>query len=659
MGSGLFALGTRAMFANQTMLETTSHNISNANTPGYSRQDVKLETENGRFTGAGFFGRGVRVSTIERTSDPFLAREVNQTAAVAASDAVRFQKLQQLEKIFPLGEAGLGHAAGELLNAFVDVANQPRDLSARQVVLSRAEDLAARARAAGQQLDALQEGIVADVKVSVAQINSIARELASINDKVAAVKGIGHEPNDLLDRRDRLIAELSELIQVSTIKADDGTMGVFIGGGQRLVLGKNATEILVQPGEFDASQVRLMIRESSDLRVVDGSEIQGGSIAGLLKVQNNDIPNARNLVGQMVSAVAWRINQQQALGLDLTQTSPTLPLDFDALTSIRNVFSMAPPSVLASRNNTSSISSPPVSLQVTNGTELQASDYSLSQDSNGVLSLTRLSDGVRFTVTDGDEVDGFRINLTGPVNNGDQFLLRPVSPATSSLSRTLSDPTRIAAASAFTATFGVNNTGTAAQSALTTVSTPDAAQPPLNGESLSIVFTSANGDYELQTPSGPVGSGTWEPGMPISYNGFELRLAGVPRDGDTIEVSRTVDVGANNGNALSLVALRDALLVGRLRDSAGNVISNGRSVTDAFADAVGSIGVMVQSAETSASISEALAGNARDVLANKTGVNMDEEAARLIQFQQNYQAAAKILQIAQTVFETLLSTAGR
>ena len=138
MGTGIFSMGTRAMFAAQTMLDTVGHNISNANTPGYSRQDVQLATENGMFTGAGFFGRGVQVVTITRSTNEFLSQEVNRNLAAESSDQTRLDKLLQLEKVLPTGESGLGYAAGQMLNAFVDVANQPQDMAARQVVLSRA-----------------------------------------------------------------------------------------------------------------------------------------------------------------------------------------------------------------------------------------------------------------------------------------------------------------------------------------------------------------------------------------------------------------------------------------------------------------------------------------------------------------------------------------
>jgi flagellar hook-associated protein 1 FlgK len=650
MGSGLIALGTRAMFANSAMLETVSHNISNANTEGYSRQEVKLATENGRFTGAGFYGRGVRVTTVERTADPYLAREANQTSSVAALDQARLGKLQQLEKILPMGESGIGYASGQMLNSFVDVANQPQDLSARQVALARAEDVASRTRAAAGQLNALQEGTVADMRATIEQVNGIARQLADINQKIASVKGVGHEPNDLLDQRDMMVKQLNGLIQVSTVMADDGTMGIFIGGGQRLVLGNDADKIAIVQDEFDPSKGRLMISDPSGARPINESMIVGGSIAGLLKVQNEDIPQARNLLGQMTAAMAWRVNQQQSFGMDLS-TPPGNGVP---------IFSAGAPQVLPSNRNTSSLTSPPVTMNVVDGRYLQASDYTLKPDSTtpGQFTLTRQSDGQVTNVSNGSVVDGFQINITGAVPDGDQFILRPVGMAATLMKRVLDKPTGIAAASPFTAIANAANTGTASVGSLSISSTPSNALPPLDGNAISIVFTSGTGDYELQAPAGTVvTTGTWVPGQAISYNGFDLKLNGVPYQGDTIRVENTAYPSGNNGNALAMLALRDEDIVGR-QNLSGGVTQPGATVASAYSQIIGTVGVMVQGAQTSADVSSALASNAQDVLANKIGVNLDEEAARLIQFQQSYQAAAKILQIAQSVFDTLIKIAG-
>lgn len=645
MGSGLLSLGTRAMFANQAKLDTISHNISNANTPGYSRQEVQFSTENGRYTGAGFYGRGVKIDTVSRSANAFLTRESNINNAMASADQARLEKLLQLEKALPTGEAGVGYAAGELLNSFVDVANQPQDLSARQVALSRAEALASRMRNAGSQLDSLQEGVASDIKTTIATINSLASRIADMNQKIAAVTGSGHDPNDMLDQRDLLIKQLSEKIHVSTVEAPDGSMSIFIGGGQQLVLSNHAQSLGVAVDDFDASKLQITIGSYSGQAPVDESQITGGALAGLLEVQNKDIASARNLLGQMASAISWRVNQQQSFGLDLS-TPPTAGAA---------LFDVGQPKVLASRNNTSSQVTPPVSMTIVDARDLQASDYSLEEDiaAPGTYKLTRLSDNQAWSVNNGDQIDGFSINIDPSIAPGDKFLLRPVASAAVNMRRILDKPSGLAAASPITGTVNPGNLGTATVGSLNVVASPTAPY-----QDISIVFTTASAagqGYELRDSSNNVlDTGNWVAGNPISYNGFELQLNGVPKDGDIVKVETTRYPTSNNGNALSLLALRDEDMVGRVKQTSGST-APGATVTNAYAQAIGSIGVQVQDAQTSSDISSTLAANASELLSNLTGVNLDEEAARLIQFQQAYQAAAKILQVAQTVFDTLLS----
>lgn len=646
--SGLMSLGTRAMFANYAALQTTGNNIANANVAGYSRQQVELATATGQYTGAGFFGKGVNVETVTRAADAFLTRAAAVSKSQAAFDATRLEQLERLEAVFAPGEQGIGYAAGQLLNAFVDVANRPQDAAARQVVLARTEELASRFRAAGEQIDTLQAGVVADLRTSVATVNSLAQRVATLNQQIADAQGSGHTPNDLLDQRDLLVGEISRFIQVSTIPASDGTLGLFVGGGQRLVLGNEALSLQVLPDLYDPAKVRLGVVESGAARVLSADALGGGSLAGLIDFQNGALTDARALLGQMASALAGRLNEQQALGLDQRQP-PGAGAPLLSVGALR---------VLAASSNTGGST---VGVAVADVRQLQASDYELRPDAAnpGEYTLTRLSDGLVRNVLPGDTVDGFTLTIGAPAPAaGDRFLLQPVSRAAAGVSRALDDPKGIAAASQVLATTGADNAGTASVATLRTVST--ALDPDLTAD---IAFTDDNGNYTwtLTDAANTVvasGTGSWSAGTPIALNGFELQLNGVPRSGDTLQVARTQYPGTNNGNALSLLDLRDEGMVGRQLLSDGS-LSPGDTITAAYARAMADIGVRVQSARASENISRAVATDAEALRSAKSGVNLDEEAARLIQYQQGYQAAAKVLQIAQSVFDTLIETAGR
>ena len=633
--SALISIGQRALVANYAALQTTGNNIANASTPGYSRQSVEFETAGSQASGSGFFGKGVNVATVTRAHDRFLTREAAVTQSMAAADASRFEQLQRLEQVFGLGEAGVGYAAGQLFSAFVDVSSKPQDASARQVVLARADDLALRMRSAGEQIASQQAGVVQEVKVAVSAVNELARRIADLNQSIVSSMGIGHAPNDLLDQRDSAIAELGKYLQVTTIAATDGSVGVFAGGGQKLVLGTSVSKLVAQTDPFDPARVQLGLEDNGRVRELGESTISGGSLAGLLRFQNDDLADARSLLGRMAAAISAGVNQQQALGLDQRQPAGSgAPL-----------FTVGAPSVLPASTN--SASGTTVAIAVVQADRLQASDYELRSDPSGAAGsylLTRLSDGVQTSIASGATVDGMRIDITPPAPAaGDRFLLQPVSNAARDMRRVLDDPRGIAAAGPVTARSGVANTGTA------TVASVHAVSPALNlALTATIAFTDANGgfSYSLVDSSGTLptttGTGQWSAGQPIALNGFELRLNGVPAAGDTVYVGKTAFPASDNANANALLALRDRALV------------DGETATEAYASALADIGVRVQGAQHASRMSQSIASAAQAAQTSQSGVNLDEEAARLIQYQQSYQAAAKMLQVAQTVFDSLL-----
>ncbi|MDE2298725.1 MAG: flagellar hook-associated protein FlgK, partial [Burkholderiales bacterium] len=287
--TALMSIGKSAMYASYAALQTTGNNIANANTPGYSRQQVQLADAPGQFTGSGYYGKGVDVTTVTRAYDQYLTNQAVGSSSTAAADAARLDKLNQLQNAFPIGATGVGYAAGGFLNAFVDLSNKPTDSSSRQVVLSQAQELTSRFRAAGDQLNALQTGVSQDVTTTVASVNTMAQQVAQLNAQIAALKGNGQPPNQLLDQRDQLVSKIAAKLNVTTIAADDGSLGVFIAGGQNLVLGANANALKALPDVYDPSKVMLTLTEGGADRPIPSDSLAGGSLAGLLKFQNEDL----------------------------------------------------------------------------------------------------------------------------------------------------------------------------------------------------------------------------------------------------------------------------------------------------------------------------------------------------------------------------------
>jgi flagellar hook-associated protein 1 FlgK len=672
----LFSLGQRAMAASYAQLQTTSNNISNVNTKGYSRQEVELATAGGVFKGAGFFGRGVDVVSVKRAHDEFLNREAAISSSISQADSARSMQLQQLEKVFGIGESGIGRAANDFFNAYADVASRPQDLPARQVVLARAGELASRFNTAAGQIDNLQAGVTIDLKTSVAQVNDLTSRIAQLNEKISGQRGTGQPPNDLLDQRDTAIRDLSKLLQVTTIPSDDGALGVFMGGGQALVLGSSTIDLVAMPDSYDSSKVSIGIAAAGGSQQIPDSLFIGGSITGLLRFQGGDIPDARNLLGQMALGIGLQVNEQQSKGVDLLGQTGASMFRFASASGLPTL-----PALASSLNGGSASVSltlqSPSSLTAASVSSVQAADYRITADGSGGFSMQRLKGGApdpqysAVSVANSSVVDGFLISISGTASAGDTFLLQPAGGAAREMRLEMSNPKLIAAATPISATLGIANAGTGSVGLLSVDGAAVGTNPNLPA-TLRFQTTATPGQftYTWTDGTGTSTAATWVPGQPIDYpgttatNGFSVRIDGVPVASsttpavasDTFVFAANPYAASDNRNANALLALRDNPLVGAVWS--GGSLQAGVTATDAYANILADIGVRVQSAKSAADVSADVANDAEANRAGKSEVNLDEEAARLIQYQQSYQAAAKMLQVAQSIFDTLLRTAG-
>ena len=654
-GFALLSIGSRAMAANYAALQTTGHNIANAGVDGYSRQRVETATASARATAGGFIGGGVDVQTVTRAHDEFLTREAASAKSLAAMDASRLESLTRLEEVFRPGEQGIGYAANDFLNAMVDMASRPADLAARQVVLSRATTVAERVRAAGAQLDSLQEDVATSVEQGVARANDLLSGIAKLNVRIQSA-GQAQPPNDLLDERDRLVNQLSEIVQVKTIPSADVSLAVFFAGGIALVNGSRRVELQAVSDPADPARVAVQIEDNGRTRAIDAIDLAGGSISGWLRFQDEDLQQARVALGQVAVGLAGAVNEQQARGLDLRQPAGRGAALFDIPDPL-----VQP--AQANKRDASGSFVAAVRLEVVDARLLQASDYALSfdADANGWIA-ERLSDGVTFQVASDSEFDGLRIDLGAVAPDpGDRFLLQAISRAASGLRVATQDPRALAAAGLLAAVPGQDNQGTASAVSLRVTDT----RIPDNFEA-TVTFTS-DGKFELRAGNGTqvAATATWTRGQPLAWDiddpaltGFDLVIDGEPVAGDVFSLARPVSVAGDNSNALALADLRDSRLFGLTADAQGRM-QGGSTLTEAWTAILSRSGVQVQAAQSASQISQGVAEDAEARRASRSGVNLDEEAARLIQYQQSYQAAAKVLQVAQSVFDTLLQTADR
>ena len=654
--SGILNVGTRALQANQAALQTTGNNIANVNTPGYSRQSVVLQTVEGQFTGGGYIGKGVDIQTIQRNFSAFLTTQSAMATSIQSADISRANMLRQLEGILEGGSSGLGAAVNDMLNAFSDVASAPTDLTARTVVLTRVDETAARMRSASERLDDLQRGVAQELGQKINIINNLATSIADVNGEIARVQGSGQAPNDLLDHRDQLVRELNLYVQTSSIAADDGTVGIFLGGSQALVLGSTASSVSLVQDDFGQPLRKLAINRDGQLITLDENTLGGGEVSGLLRFQNTDLVEGRNLLGRLTLAITTSMNSQHQLGLDLDGNAGG-PLFSPIVFGAGNVREPSPPALA----NTGGAA---ITLSISDASQFVASDYELTFTAPGTGNITRRSDGVIVNFPQSPPttlpvlatLDGLTISIAGTPNAGDRFLITPFNTAASNIERVFSTPRALAVASPVAGSMGNANTGSLQQVALVARSNPPSMVP------VQLTFTGPNSytrSDELPLPNATVF--TYTPGQAIEGSNpattplsqWSLTLQGSPKAGDTFTVfnmkdpALKVNLRLNAGNASAMMDLRDQAMF------------DGAALTDGYASLIAQIGIRAQMANYAAEVSSSIASNLEKDRTGVSGVNLDEEAAKLLQFQQAYQASAKMIQIAQNIFDTLIQSLGR
>ena len=659
----LMNVGVSALNANQQALTTVGHNIANVNTPGYSRQTVYTNALHGQNMGNGFIGKGVQVATVMRNYSALLNRQSNAANAIHAADTSRLQGLMQMQDVFKGGDGSLGAAVTNMMNAFVDVQAAPSDATGRNVVLTRMSELAARFHAASNMLEEQDYSTAQQLRNNALLVNDKASQVARLNNEISRALATGHQPNDLLDARDQVIREINQYVQTTQVAADDGSISLFVGGSQALVLGINSGQLSVEETkEYPGSQrMALYFSQPGGQQLeLTAAMVGGGEIAGLLKFRNEDLAEGRNLLGRLAMTIGHELNLQNQRGLTLNGQQggalfslPTTSTGYGNITGYSNIGPGA------------------ATTQVMDASQLKPSEYRLIFEGSPVAPvLTRMSDGKVFNATStpplnmgnlatGFDADGLRFivpaaTLAAAVS-GNSMLFKPFSTAASEIEALVHNPDELAAASALTANINKNNTG---KLQLTQLGANDFTGIPAAQDPVRLTFNGAGQvtyqiyDHLSSTwglPSAPM---DYTPGQPITINGWSITLTGTPAAGDTVDVANALDFGEafrlNAGNAGAFLDLRDK-----------KVFDQGTTLSDGFSAAMAVVGTRTQSVQLAKKLSSTVAKNLEMDRTAVSGVNLDEEAARLLQYQQAYQASSKVIQIAQSLFDSVLNAVGR
>jgi flagellar hook-associated protein 1 FlgK len=620
-------IGLSALLAQQRALTTTANNIANASTAGYSRQRVELSERAAERLGTGFLGTGVDISATRRLTDGILAEQL-RTAAGGFHRADAFVSLAgALDDLLAGTDTGLTATLQSFANALQDVANDPSSTASRQAILSEARNLIARFDAMDQRLTELANEVRTRMTESADRITALGADLAEINRQlIAAGTAAGRQgPSDLLDQRDRLLEELSKLVHVTASEQRDGTTSVFIGTGQVLVLGGTAAEVEVTPGTADPLQPQVVIRGIGPAVNVT-QFVTGGELGGVVDFNREMLAPARSELGRIAMGLVSTVNAVHRNGMD---AEGELGGDF---------FAIGAPETFSAAGNTGTGS---LAAAISGVAALEPTSYRLTFDGTA-YTLQRVDNGAVVPMTGAGTgaspfvANGISIVVSGTPAAGDQFYVKPLEHVAGTVSLLVTRPADVAAAAPTRTLTPLGNTGAASISAGQVI---DGAHPSLLTTS-TIEFVNAT----TYTING-AGSFTYTPGANIDLNGTRVQITGTPAAGDQFVIQANTGGTGDNRNIQALID--------RFH---GSVFNGEISLQDAAAGMITSVGSRTAEATNQRDVQELVLQQNRDRLEAVRGVNLDEEAADMLKFEQLYQAAARVMQVSDSLFQTLMNT---
>ncbi len=649
MGMSVFGIGVSGMNAAQAGLVTTGHNISNASTPGFNRQEIVQTSNIPQLTGAGFIGQGVQVTTVKRIYNDALANQLTLAQTQGSQLDTYSAQIKQVANLLGDPSAGLTPALQDFFSAVAGVATNPQSIPSRQVLLSSANALSSSFQGLDQQFADMRDGINSEITSSVDSINSYAQQIARLNHSIVlAESATAMQPaNDLRDQRDQLVAQLNQEVRASVVKESDGSYDVFVGTGQPVVVGSQSFALVAAPSLQDAQRLEIGYRSGASTVLLAPESLQGGKIGGLLSFRSNSLDAAQNSLGRVAIGLAQAFNQQHALGQDL---NGALGASF---------FTVAAPAVLPSSSNGGSAT---VSATLQSADALTTSDYRLQYNGasggNENFVLTRLSDGtataVNFPTAGGYpytfNADGVTLTLSSGAALNDSWLVEPTRGGARGIGVALTDPARIAAAAPIRTDAALSNSGSGSISAGSVSSTANLPNPG----PVMLTYSAATNQFSVAgTNPGPaLAPFAYTSGSSVSINGINFSISGTPADGDVFTLNRNGNAVADNRNALALGALQTSNTLGR---DASNALSQPNSTfQSAYSLLVSEVGNTARQMDVTATAQQNMIAQTKQAQQSISGVNLDEEAANLLRYQQAYQAAGKMMQIAGTLFQTVL-----
>jgi flagellar hook-associated protein 1 FlgK len=624
----------------QRAMGTTSHNIANVNTEGYSRQRVDIQSLRPNFEAGVFIGTGSSVNAVSRVYDQFINDDIRVSTSLSGKLDLLTELARNVEDVVSDSAGGLSTVLHEFFSSVQDVADDPSSLSARNNMINVATTLASVFNNMDDRFEQIEKNANRNVRVVVGEINTLVDDISKVNIAMSKLGGgAGSEPADLLDMRDQLILQLSQRIDISLLNENSGNLSIFIGSGQNILAGTQTTRLATVPDVSDPSKDFIVyegLGQSSDLTdTLRG----GGELGALLQFRDEMLLDARNDLGRIAVALAETFNTQHRSGMDL---NGDLGGDF---------FSVASPGIIDFSGNAGSAI---ISSSVSDSQQLTRYDATLEFDGSNWRMVSD-SGSISASVVDGSPAntalsfEGITLTIDGassPVA-GDRYRIRPTSGGAESFSVVTADPLRITAAGAVRSSASLDNIGT---SAISTGVITDATHPNLLN-TVNLTFDTppatfrATSDVTVGATVFAAGAAIpFSNGMTLDANGWQTTLSGIPQAGDLLTVESNSGGSGDNRNMLLLANLQNN----------GSLDSGSTSFQEAYSTLVGRVGSQTAAADTQREAAESLLLQAKERRDSKSGVNLDEEAADLIRFQQAYEAASRVISTTQAMFDAMI-----
>ncbi len=622
----------------QQALNTTGHNIANANTEGYSRQTVNFSTLEARGYGFGYIGQGAKIASVERAHNEFLNSQVQEFTSSTSRYEIFTKLSARVDDLLANSENSLNSSLQRFFSAAADVAANPASLPERQVMLGEAANLTARQQSYNQFLKRLNDDVNNSIESAVTEINSLADSIGEINKQITSAisRGNGATPNDMLDQRDLLVGQLAEKIAITTVPQEDGTLNILVGNGQALLIGAQITQLGTRFNATDSTRLEVVVPGQLGGNSVS-QLVKGGELQGLLDFRSRVLNPAQDQLGLIALGVSEQVNAQHRLGMDLYG-------------NMGGAFFNTGTIGVAGHTLNAGSSAPSVTLN--DVSQLRPSEYLVSF--NGAQwTLTRRSDNTSVSGAGPLVLDGLSVDVSSGVPAaGDSFVFNPSRSAGGNFSLVIGDPNRIAAAAPVAISNALGNTGTGELNNITIAATNTL---PLAGP-VTLTFNPnalGAGIPGFDVVGGPGGTLAYNPatesgGKTFTFAGIGISftVSAQPLPGDSFTLATNSGARGDNHNMLDISSLQFQRNL------------NGNSVTfqELYGSMVAQAGVINNQANENLNIEKSLRQEAISYKDNISGVNLDEEAADLLRYQQAYQASAQLVKVADDLFQILINS---